>query len=110
MGYTIVSGNKPSSLALHRNHAIVFNEMLLNKCQSFILNHKMPNIKWDGTEDPTIHIHLFCKGKYCNVGQTHDVTDVWRSGMIKRSKDVETKRTRIFSTRSIICIILPSLM
>ena len=56
MGYTIVSGNKPSSIALHQNNAIlVFIEMILiNKCQSFILNLKMPKIKWDGAEDPTI--------------------------------------------------------
>ena len=29
MGYTIVVGNKPSSVALHQTHAIVFIEMLL---------------------------------------------------------------------------------
>ena len=34
MGYTLVSGNKPSSVALHQNHIIVFIEML----------NKMPNI------------------------------------------------------------------
>ena len=28
LGYTIVSGNKPSSVALHRDHAIVLIEML----------------------------------------------------------------------------------
>ena len=34
MGYTSVSDNKPSSVALHQNHAIVFIEKL----------NKMPNI------------------------------------------------------------------
>ena len=28
MGYTIVLGNKPSSVTLHQNHAVVFIEML----------------------------------------------------------------------------------
>ena len=38
----IVSSNKPSSVALHQNHAI-------------ILKLKMPKIKWDGVEEPAIN-------------------------------------------------------
>ena len=38
MGYTIVSGNKTSSVALHQS-----------------LNVKMPKIKWDDAEKPTIN-------------------------------------------------------
>ena len=58
MGYTIVSGNKPSSVALHQNHAIVFIEMLLIKCQIFFLNLNMPKTKWDGAEEPTLNNFL----------------------------------------------------
>ena len=40
MEYTIVSGNKTSSVALHPNYAIVFIELtVLIKCQIFILNY-----------------------------------------------------------------------
>ena len=31
----------------------VFIEMLLIKCQIYVLNFNMPNNKWDGAEDPT---------------------------------------------------------
>ena len=57
MGYTIVSGNKPSPVALHQNHAIivVFIEMLLIKCQIFVLNLNMPKTKRDVDEEPTIN-------------------------------------------------------
>ena len=66
MGYTIVSGNKPSSVALHQNHAIILIEMF-NKCQSFIiiLNLKMPKIKWDGAEELTInHFYKIDNSKF----------------------------------------------
>ena len=33
MGFTIVSGNKPSSIAQHQNHAIAFIEMICFKSQ-----------------------------------------------------------------------------
>ena len=53
MSYTIVSGNKPSSVALnvHQNRPIVhvFIEMF-KKMPSFNLNLKMPKSKWDGAE------------------------------------------------------------
>ena len=56
MGYTIVSGNKPSSVPLHQIHAILFIEMkCFNKCQISIWNLKMPKIKWDGAEEATIN-------------------------------------------------------
>ena len=58
MGYTIVSGNKPSSVALHQNHAKVFIEILLIKYLIFVLNLNMPKTKWEGAEDPTIN-HFF---------------------------------------------------
>ena len=59
MGYMIVSGTKPSSVALHQNHANVFTEMLLLiKCQIFILNRNMPKTKWEGSEDDKIK-HFF---------------------------------------------------
>ena len=35
MGYTIVSGNKPSSVVLHQNYLIVFIEILFKKCQIY---------------------------------------------------------------------------
>ena len=54
--YTIVSGNKPSTVALYQNHAIVFIEMLFIKCQIFVLNLNMPKTKRDGAEEPTIKI------------------------------------------------------
>ena len=55
MGYTILSGNKPSSVAIHQNHSKVFIEMLLLiKCQIFVLNLNMPK-KWEGAEYPTIN-------------------------------------------------------
>ena len=49
MRYTIVTGNKPSQVALHQNHTIlVFIEMLeYNVKYLFFINHNMPNIKWD---------------------------------------------------------------
>ena len=54
MGYTIVSG-KPSSVPLHQHLALVFIQMLLVKCQIFVLNFIMPKTKWEGAEDPTIN-------------------------------------------------------
>ena len=46
MGAPIGSANKPLSVALHQKHAIIFIEMLLIKCQIFILNLNMPKTKW----------------------------------------------------------------
>ena len=53
LGYSIVSGNISSSVALHQNHAII--SIYRNASISFILNLKMPKIKWGGAEDPTIN-------------------------------------------------------
>ena len=56
MGQTIGSGNKPSSVALHQNHAIVFiyrNAWI--KYQILILYLNMPKTKWEGVEEPTIN-------------------------------------------------------
>ena len=45
----------PTSVALHQNHLSNYLSKCLNKCQSFILNLKMPNIKSDCEEEPTIN-------------------------------------------------------
>ena len=46
MGYTIVSGNKPSSVTLHQKHAIiVFIEMLKQMLNFYSKSQKMPKIK-----------------------------------------------------------------
>ena len=51
MGYTIVSGNKPS-LEVLKNHAtmIVLIENVWNKREMLTLN-----LKWDGAEEPTVN-------------------------------------------------------
>ena len=41
MGYTIVSGNRPSSVALHQNHAKCIYRNAWIKCQIFVLNLNM---------------------------------------------------------------------
>ena len=48
MDYTIVSGNKPSSVALHQNHAIksIYRNALI-KWQIYVQNLNMPKTKWD---------------------------------------------------------------
>ena len=53
MRYTIVPGNKPSSVALHQNYAIEYLNALM-KCQIFILNPNMPKTNLDGAEESTI--------------------------------------------------------
>ena len=53
MGYTIVSGNKPSSVALHQNHANIIYRNALIKYKIFVLNHNVSKTKWDGVN------HLF---------------------------------------------------
>ena len=59
MGYTIVSSNTPSSVALNKDQAIIiFIEMLLIKCQILIPNLNMPKTKWGGAEEPIIN-HFF---------------------------------------------------
>ena len=55
MGYTIVSGNTPSVVALHKNHAIVFIENVGIQRQISILNLNMPKSKWGDAEEPTIN-------------------------------------------------------
>ena len=54
MGYTIVSGSKPLSVALHQNHAIYYSiyRNYLIKCLLLVLNL---NMQRDGTEEPTIN-------------------------------------------------------
>ena len=54
MGYTLVSGNKPSSVALHHNHVILFIEML-KQMPTFYYKYQIPKIKWDGAEEHTIN-------------------------------------------------------
>ena len=54
MGYTLVSGNKPASVALHQNHAKYCRKDLI-VCQIFVLNLNIPKTKWEGAEDPTIY-------------------------------------------------------
>ena len=49
----IVSDNKPSSVSLQQNHAILFIETL--KQMPFVLNFKMSKIMWDGAEELTIN-------------------------------------------------------
>ena len=52
----VVSGNKPSPVALYQNHAIiVFTENNLIKCQISTLNLNVPRFKWGGVEEPTIN-------------------------------------------------------
>ena len=53
MGYTIVSGNKLSSVFLHLNHAKYCRNDLI-ECQIFVLNVNTPKTKWEGAEGPTI--------------------------------------------------------
>ena len=48
-------GNKSSSIALLRNHAIVFIENVWNKLQISILNLNIPTSKWDDAAEPTIN-------------------------------------------------------
>ena len=62
MGYTIVSGNKPSPVAInvHQNHAKVFYRNALIKCQIYILNFNMPKTKWDGAEDNSYIKAILC--------------------------------------------------
>ena len=50
MSYTIVLGNKLSSVSLHQNHTIVF--MLIRNLD--MTNKNM----WDGAEEPTIY-HIY---------------------------------------------------
>ena len=54
MGYTIVSGDKPSSVAIHKNYAIIYRNALI-KCVIFVLNLNMPKTKWDVAEESTIN-------------------------------------------------------
>ena len=56
MSYTIVSGNKPSSVVLHQNHVVssIFRKAWI-KCQILIRNLNMPKTKWDGAKEPTIN-------------------------------------------------------
>ena len=55
MGYMIVSDNKPSSLALHKNNAIVLIKILKQMPNLYVLNFIKPKIKWDGAEETTIN-------------------------------------------------------
>ena len=43
MGYTIVSGDKPSAVALHQNHAVVFIEMLYQMTKFYSKSQKANN-------------------------------------------------------------------
>ena len=61
MAYTIVSGNKSSSVALHQNHAILFIEMHLIKCKIFVLNLNMPTTNRNGAEDPALTSKLIAE-------------------------------------------------
>ena len=61
MGYTIISDNKPSSIALHQNHAISIYQNAVIKCQLNVLNFNMPKTKWGGAEDPTIPLKLIAE-------------------------------------------------
>ena len=72
MGYTIVSGNKPSLVALHQNHTKSIYRNALIKTQIFVLNLNMPKTKWEieGAEDPTIN-HFF-NFSLCNTGRTNN--------------------------------------
>ena len=55
MGYTIVSGNKPSPVTLHQKACNNIDRNALIKCQIFVLNINIPKTKWDGAEEPTIN-------------------------------------------------------
>ena len=51
MSYTIVSGNKPSSVKPYTKTMQYYLSKCVNKCQRFILNLKMTKIKWSGAEE-----------------------------------------------------------
>ena len=53
MGYTIVLGNKPSPVAFHQKHAIVFIENVSIKRQISTINLNILKSKW---EDALIYI------------------------------------------------------
>ena len=55
MGYTIVSGNNPSSVALHQNLAIVSLIECSNKMQKGNSKYQYAKIKLDGDVEPTIN-------------------------------------------------------
>ena len=66
MGFTIVSGNKPSSVALHKkscNYSIYRNGWI--KCRIFVLNLNVSKTKWDDAEKPIIN---HCWSLVFNVG------------------------------------------
>ena len=54
MGYTIVSGNKPSPVAQYQQSCNIIQRNALIKCQICIINLNLPKPKWGGAEDPTI--------------------------------------------------------
>ena len=61
MGYTIDSGNRPSLVTLHQNHAIVYiNRKCLNQMQNSksTLNLNMSKSTWGGADEPTV-INLY---------------------------------------------------
>ena len=63
MSCTIVSGNKPSSVALNHIRALVSIEYVCIKCQISKLNLNIPKFKLYGADEPTVilqseHSHL----------------------------------------------------
>ena len=53
-----LSDNKPSSIALHQNHAIVFIKMLESNSKILNLNFNLPKSMWDSAENSTVSCNI----------------------------------------------------
>ena len=59
----IVSGIKPSSVALHQKHANNLSKCFNKMPNIFFLNLNMPKTKWEGAEIPQLTISLKLKAE-----------------------------------------------